>query len=55
MNSCEVKYCPNCAKNKIEHEFQDKIYGKFMRVFNNSEKTETSKCTVCGFGKKLKK
>ena len=30
----EIKFCKNCADNKITHEFQDEKYGKFIRVFN---------------------
>lgn len=51
----EIKYCKNCADNHINHEFQDKTYGKYNRVFNVSEKTGTSTCTVCASGKKVKK
>lgn len=49
----EIKYCPTCAKNKIEHEFQDKMYGKFHRVFNTTK--DDLSCTVCGSDKKKKK
>lgn len=38
---CIIKKC-TCA-----HEFQDKTYGKGMRVFNPSEKGKP-RCTVCG-------
>ena len=30
-----------------EHEYQDKKYGKGMRVHNFTAKTETWRCTVC--------
>lgn len=29
-------------------EFQDRKYGKKLRVFNLSEKGSFAKCTVCG-------
>ncbi len=35
-----IKHC-NC-----EHEYQDKKYGKQMRVFNKGR--DKWKCTVCG-------
>lgn len=38
----------NC---KCEHEFQDKMYGKHVRIANATEKSSESKvevrCTVC--------
>lgn len=39
---------------KCVHEFQDKTYGKGMRLFNLSEvaKVKKAKCTVCGNEKK---
>lgn len=55
MANTIIKYCSNCATNKIDHEFQDNVYGKYKRVFNLSEKTGTCTCTVCAGGKKLKK
>lgn len=51
----ETRYCKNCADKKIIHEFQDKLYGKFVRLFNTNPKTSQSACTVCGDGKKGKK
>lgn len=30
----EIKRCGYCESNKIEHEFQDTKYGKYVRVFN---------------------
>jgi|MudIll2142460700_1097286.scaffolds.fasta_scaffold73560_3 hypothetical protein len=43
-----IKLCPNCKP----HEFQDKTYGKNMRVFNPMRKSNSSaivgfRCTVC--------
>ena len=35
-------------KCKCEHSFQDKEYGKKMRVYNTSEDGKKLKCTVCG-------
>lgn len=32
-----TKFCPNCSSKNITHDFQDKTYGKFMRIFNVSE------------------
>lgn len=34
------------AKCKCEHEYQDKVHGKGMRVYNTGVKA--AKCTVCG-------
>lgn len=38
-----------------EHEYQDKKYGKYKRVFNKKAKPGTGgimwHCTVCGKGK----
>ena len=45
----------NCKDKNIIHTFQDKLYGKFIRVFNVEPKTSHSVCTVCGDGKKGKK
>jgi len=38
------------VKCSCEHEFQDKKYGKGMRVFNETAKTNPTvwRCTVCG-------
>lgn len=30
-----------------EHKYQDKKYGKKVRVFNKTMKTNTWRCTVC--------
>ena len=35
-------------KHDCKHEFQDKTYGKAMRLMNVSENKKTAKCTVCG-------
>jgi hypothetical protein len=43
----EVKKC-NC-----NHEFQDKTYGKGMRVMNLDFKKVNATCTVCGTKVKL--
>lgn len=50
----EIKFCKNCADNKITHEFQDEKYGKFIRVFNIGEKSGTSTCTIVMAVKKLR-
>lgn len=55
MANTEIKHCNNCAANKITHEFQDNIYGKYKRVFNINENTGVGTCTVCNGGKKIKK
>jgi hypothetical protein len=31
-----------------ESEFQDRVYGKKMRLFNLGFKNPVAKCTVCG-------
>lgn len=54
MANVDIKYCTFCASNKINHEFQDKTYGRFNRVFNINEETGACRCTVCG-NKKDKK
>ncbi len=41
-----TKICINCEKEKITHEFQDRMYGDFQRIHNESTKFPT--CTVCG-------
>ena len=41
-------------KCNCNHDYQDKVYGKGMRVHNYAEKAETYKCTVCGDKKKSK-
>lgn len=33
---------------KCTHEFQDKEYGKHIRLHNLSEDGKKAKCTVCG-------
>lgn len=47
-----IKYCSSCADKNLAHDYQDKTYGKFVRVMNAREKGG-GKCTVCGsvFGK----
>ena len=34
-------------KCTCKHEFQDKVYGKGMRVHNKSDKDPVCYCTVC--------
>ena len=51
----EIKRCGYCESNKIEHEFQDNKYGKYIRVFNLKESGKGSSCTVCNGGLKSKK
>lgn len=45
MDSCKIKKC-NC-----EHDFQDKTYGKFKRLFTLTRKAKgidvLYRCTVC--------
>ena len=41
MSGTVIKHC-GC-----QHEFQDKQYGRGMRVHNYAEKTEAYRCTVC--------
>lgn len=43
-----TKFCPNCSSKNITHDFQDKTYGKFMRIFNLSGDEKKMTCTVCG-------
>ncbi len=42
-----VKYCSN---PKCVSEFQDKVYGPHMRLFNEAgkDKVDELRCTVCG-------
>lgn len=54
MENTVVKKCSNCEQNNITHDFQDAQYGKFVRVFNVSEKGGEN-CTICNNGKKVKK
>ena len=51
----EIKRCGYCESNKIEHEFQDTKYGKYIRVFNFKESGKGSNCTMCNGGLKVKK
>jgi len=39
-------------KCDCKHEFQDKRYGKYKRVFNYGKKNDIYRCTVCGKEKK---
>lgn len=40
-----------------EHEFQDRLHGKYMRVFNPLKRSAThsnhARCTVCGTIKQM--
>lgn len=54
VKSTIIQRCHNCAQNKIEHPYQDRVYGKYMRLFNVGEKSGQAVCTVCANGKKLK-
>lgn len=36
--------CPNCTP----HEFQDKRYGRGMRIMNPCKGGTSVRCTVCG-------
>lgn len=49
----EIKHCVNCEKTNTTHDFQDKKYGKFVRMFNVKE-SGGFVCTVCGDGGKKK-
>ena len=42
----EIKKC------KCKHEYQDKRYGKGMRLHNETVKDKGWRCTVCGNVKK---
>lgn len=44
----ETKFCPNCSSKNITHDFQDKAYGKFNRIFNIGGDEKKMTCTVCG-------
>lgn len=46
MSQTAIKKC------ECKHEYQDKKYGKGMRVFNYSKKHDTWRCTVCGSHKR---
>lgn len=35
-------------KCTCKHDFQDRVYGYMMRVWNVSQKSKTIRCTVCG-------
>ena len=52
MENTEIKHCNNCEHYNIKHEYQDRTYGNFNRVFNVSEKTGSKRCTVCLMVKK---
>ena len=41
-NGCKIMRCT------CKHEFQDKEYGKGMRVFNPMKISGRYRCTVCG-------
>lgn len=41
-------YCKHCASQKIHHEFQDKTYGEYQRLFNVSDDGKKMTCTICG-------
>lgn len=49
-----IKRCNNCANNKIEHAYQDSVYGRYNRVFIADSKGGAN-CTVCKNGQKTKK
>lgn len=58
MAECNVKFCSKCSKQNIQHEFQDKKYGKFNRVMNPIGKGSQNigfKCTICGETFKISK
>lgn len=35
------------AKCECNHEYQDKVYGKGVRLFNKMKKPDSFRCTVC--------
>jgi len=39
-----IQQCKNCKP----HDFQDKLYGKNMRVHNRMKADGKFRCTVCG-------
>lgn len=41
------------SKCSCKSEFQDKEYGKQMRVFNMKESKKEGTCTVCGTKKNI--
>ena len=51
--ACTIKRCPVCEANKLKHEYQDTVYGQYMRVFNQGTKIE--KCTICNNGNTKRK
>lgn len=53
MDNCYVAHCSNCENKNITHDFQDKKYGKFNRVFNSKD-SGGGVCTICGDGSKKK-
>lgn len=46
----EVKTARGCIIQRCDciHAFQDKVYGKGLRVKNNRPGSNPPKCTVCG-------
>lgn len=43
------KYMP-----PFQHDFQDKVYGMFVRVWNLCKGGASARCTVCGVQRLLK-
>lgn len=43
----EIKQCSPC-KVTLAAEYQDKVYGKHQRVFNQLKNITQYRCTVCG-------
>lgn len=47
----ENKTCSKKSKCHCDHEYQDKLYGKKVRIFNRCVKNGKDngwRCTVCG-------
>jgi transcription elongation factor Elf1 len=52
-----IRTCPQCSKKESSSSaarYQDKWYGKGVRVFSYALKKESFMCTVCGFETKAK-
>ena len=47
-----IEKCKNCETSRIKHAFQDKAYGRHVRVMNRTQipdgQRKKVRCTVCG-------
>ena len=41
-----TRFCQSCSDKQLKHEYQDKQYGKYIRLHN--ECTKGARCTICG-------